>query len=90
MWQELSNIVEGILEDDSHADTWLLWKGWITLFVHDYSKKVLGFSDDIGQLGMQILDYNTTVRMDNDDAITIWINQALYKPDAYVSLVSTF
>ena len=40
MQQELSYIIEGILEYDSHADTCLMWKGWVTLFVNEYSAKV--------------------------------------------------
>ena len=43
MHQEISDIVEGILEDDSHTNTCLLGKVWRTLDLDDYSAIVLGF-----------------------------------------------
>ena len=75
MQQELSNIIEGIFDDEIHADTFLLGKGWINIVSHDYSTKLLGFSEDILKLELPIVDSPTTLRTDNDDEIIIEINQ---------------
>ena len=83
MWQDLYKIVEGVLEDYSHADKILPEKGRITMFVHDYSTKVSGFLDYIGKLELPILDTAT-------NEVIIRINQALYKPDEDVFLIFTF
>ena len=48
---------------------------------HDYSPKVSGFLDGIGQLELPIVDSATTVRTDNNDEIIIRINQGSYKQD---------
>ena len=88
--QELSDIVEGGLYDDRHADTCLLEKGWRTLVVHDYSENFSGFSYDIEKLDLLIVDNSTTIRTDNDNEMSIRMNQALSKPDKDVSLMSNF
>ena len=81
MKQELSEIVEEIIENYSTAYTCLLGNGWRTMVPHDYSPKVSGFSDGIGQLELPIVDSATTVRTENNDEIIIRINQGSYKPD---------
>ena len=90
MRQELSDIVEGILEDDSHAYTCLMGKVYRTLVIHEYSAKVSGFPEKIGKLKPPIMDDASTVRRDNDDDIIIWIYQSLSKPDEDVSIISSF
>ena len=65
-------------------------KGWRILFVNEYPANLLGFSDDIGQLDLPIVDAATTVRTDNGDEIIIQINQALSKPYEDLYLTSTF
>ena len=42
-------------------------KGWRTLVVHYYYTKVLGYSDDIGQLELPIFDADNNVRKNNGD-----------------------
>ena len=56
-----TDILEEKLEDDSHADTCLLSKIWRTLIVNDYSARVYGFSEDISQLELPIVDVATIV-----------------------------
>ena len=90
MQKDLSNIVEKILEKDSHEYTCHLGKIWITLVVHDYHAKVSGFSEEILKLELTVVDATTTVMADNDDKIIIQIYQALPKPYEDVSLISTF
>ena len=65
-------------------------KGWRALVVYEYSTKSLGFSDYIGRLEPPIVDAATTVRTENHNEITIQINQALYKSDEDVSLITAF
>ena len=90
MQQEISCIIEGILEDYSHRDKYLLGKGWKNLFVSDYSAKVSGFSDIIGQLYLKIVDASTNVRTETDNEIITQINLVLSKPNEDVSLMSNF
>ena len=90
MQQDLSEIIEMILEDDIHSYKFLMGYVWITLVVHDYSEKVSSFSNDIGQLDLTIIDADNTLRTENDDEFITRINQALSKPDEDVSLTHTF
>ena len=88
--QELSDIVEGILEDYRNEDTCRLGKGYINMVIHNHYSKISGFSYKIGQLELPIVDANTTVRTKNDNIIIIRIYQAKSKPDEYVLLMSNF
>ena len=90
MQQDLSEIIEMILEDDIHSYKFLMGYVWITLVVHDYSEKVSSFSNDIGQLDLTIIDADNTLRTENDDEFITRINQALSKPDEDASLTHTF
>ena len=72
-----TDILGGIFEDDSHTDTCLLGKGWRTLIVNKYSANVYGFSEDIGQLELPIVNATYIARTEYEDEVIIRINQAL-------------
>ena len=80
----------GRLEDDSHADTCLLGKGWRLVHDRGHSCQVEGFSADVGTLSLPIVDAVTVAETTEGKEVLIQINQALWKPDEDHSLLSSF
>lgn len=88
---EKPEIVEfGRLEDDSHADTTYLGKGFKVVTEHDYSATVSGFSDGIGSMELPIVDAVTVAKTTDGSEVLLQFNQALYKADEERSLLSSF
>ena len=81
---------EGRLDDDTHADTCLLGKGFIVTRTHEYGCQVSGFTSSLGSMRLNIVDAETVVTdADGEEAILV-IHQGIHKPDEERSLLSTF
>ena len=82
---------EGLIEEDSRADTTLLGRGFRVITVHDYTCSVTGFSSDLGELeAVSVVDAVTVAEDTKGNAVLLRINQALHKPDEKRSLLSTY
>ena len=81
---------EGRLDDDTHADTCLLGKGFMVTKTYEYGCQVSGFTSSLGSMRLNIVDAETVVTdADGEEAIIV-INQGIHKPDEDRSLFSMF
>ena len=88
---EKPEVVEvGRLEEDSHADTTYVGKGFKVVTEHDYTATVSGFSDGIGTMSLPVVDAVTVAKTADGMEVMLQFNQALYKADEERSLLSTF
>ena len=71
----------GRMEDDSHADTCLLGKGWKVIYDRGHTCEVEGFSDDIGSLSLPVVYAITVATTSEGEEVIVRVNQALWKPD---------
>ena len=78
------------MEEDSRADTTLLGQGWKVQNVHDYTCTVSGFSSDLGEMTIPVVDAIAVAETTRGDSVILRINQALHKPDEQRSLLSTY
>ena len=85
-----TEVEAGLFEEDSHADTTLLGKGWRVVQTRPYTTSVGGFSDDLNDITLNVVDAITVARTDQDDEVLLRVNWGLHKPDEAHSLMGTF
>ena len=89
--KELPEVLEeGVIEDDTHADTCYLGKGWRVVTEHDYTTEVSGFTDGIGSVNLPVVDALGVATTKDGREVILRINQALYQEGEDRSLLSTF
>ena len=82
--------VTGILEDDSHADTCLVGRGFRVVNEHGHSAEVEGFTDRIGTIKLQVVDAITVAKTSEGEDVLLRVNHCLHQPDEERSLLSSF
>lgn len=87
---EQNVIVTGILEDDSHADTCLVGRGFKVVNEHGHSAEVEGFTDRIGTIKLQVVDAITVAKTSEGEDVLLRVNHCLHQPDEERSLLSSF
>ena len=60
-------IEEGCLEDNSHADTCMLGKGFYVTQKHDITCNVSVFTSSLGTMGLEIFDAETVLTYSRGD-----------------------
>ena len=83
-------VEKGILEDDSHADTCLVGKGFRVVNDHGHSAEVKGFTGEMGTVKLQVVDAITVARTSEGEDVLLRVNHCLHKPDEGRSLLSSF
>ena len=83
-------IKKGCLEDDSHADTCMLGKGFYVTQNHDITCNVSGFTSSLATMCLEIVDAELVVIDSRGDKCILIIHQGIYKPYEERSLLSTF